>query len=437
MRKVSKANDHSKYPNWIDPDKVIPYEKNAKRHTEKQIKNIANSIKRFGWQQDVVITSDNVLVIGHGRRLAALEIGCQMPYHVIDKKADELTEEDIRELRIADNQTNSETDFDFDLLTEDADGLDFEGFDFDFNLEQDDEEEEYETTQATEDEIPVNVESRCHLGDIWQLGNHRLFVGDSTNSEDIASLMNGEKAKMLFTSPPYSDMREYEGGKNLDVDHLALFIAQYRPYTDYQCVNLGIQRRDNDIVEYWNDYIRVARESGYKMLAWNVWDKGLTGNIGQAKAFFPLRHEWVFVFGTEFFEINLTQEKLPKSITDNPSRKTKRNKDGTTSYHTAGDTSKPYKQMESVLFMYPVLDNNTRALHPAQFPVGLPLEYIKAMSNPNDIIIEPFGGAGTTLIACEQLNRKCRIMELEPKYADVIIKRWENFTGQKAVLLNG
>lgn len=133
-----RAFDHSKYQLWIDPNEVVPYEKNAKIHTDKQIKNIVNSIKRFGWQQDTVITADNVLVIGHGRRLAALQLGCEMPYHVIDKTADELTEEDIRELRIADNQTNAETGFDFDALSADIDGLDFEGFDFDFGIPEDD-----------------------------------------------------------------------------------------------------------------------------------------------------------------------------------------------------------------------------------------------------------------------------------------------------------
>lgn len=132
--KTKRAFDHSKYQLWIDPNEVVPYEKNAKIHTDKQVKNIVNSIKRFGWQQDTVLTKDNVLVIGHGRRLAALEIGCEMPYHVIDKNADELTDEDIRELRIADNQTNAETGFDFDVLADDIDGLDFEGFDFDFGL---------------------------------------------------------------------------------------------------------------------------------------------------------------------------------------------------------------------------------------------------------------------------------------------------------------
>ena len=111
----NKAFDHSKYNDWIDPNEVIPYERNAKKHDDKQIANIANSIKRFGWQQDTVITSDNVLVIGHGRRLAALKLGCEMPYHRIDKEADELTEKDIRELRIADNQTN-ESAWDWEIL---------------------------------------------------------------------------------------------------------------------------------------------------------------------------------------------------------------------------------------------------------------------------------------------------------------------------------
>ena len=124
--------DKSKYQNWIDPAEVKPYERNAKIHTDKQIENIANSIRRFGWQQDVVITADNVCVIGHGRRLAALKLGCEMPFHRIDKTADALTDEDIRELRIADNQTNAETGNDWEILQAELEGLDFDGFDFEF-----------------------------------------------------------------------------------------------------------------------------------------------------------------------------------------------------------------------------------------------------------------------------------------------------------------
>lgn len=130
----NRAFDHRHYSDWRKPEDLVPYGLNAKIHDDRQIKNLVTSLKRFGWQQDCVITSDNVLVIGHGRRMAAMRIGCEIPVHVIDKKAEDLTDEDIRELRIADNQTNAETGFDFDLLQEDLEGLDFDGFDFDFGL---------------------------------------------------------------------------------------------------------------------------------------------------------------------------------------------------------------------------------------------------------------------------------------------------------------
>ena len=131
--KKGREFDYSKYALWIDPNEVNPYERNAKIHDERQIQNIANSIHRFGWQQDTVITKDGVLVIGHGRRLAAIKLGCKMPYHVIDKDADELTDDDIKELRIADNKTN-ESDWDFSLLGMDIKELDdpFELVDFGF-----------------------------------------------------------------------------------------------------------------------------------------------------------------------------------------------------------------------------------------------------------------------------------------------------------------
>jgi len=423
---------------YLDPHALTPYEHNTRKHAPEDIDQIKASIAADGFNDPIGIWGDNNLIVeGHGRQIAALEMG-------LDKvpciRLDHLTETQRRDYAIRHNRTAELSAWDFGKLEEEIAALEIEGvdlsglkFDFDdvqigggvdeFNIIEDEAPEIQEATVAKR-------------GDIWQLGRHRLMCGDSTDGNDIAQLMNGEKAKMLFTSPPYSDMREYEGGKDLSVSNLAQFISAYRPYTDYQCVNLGIQRKNNDIYEYWNEYIRIARESGYKMLAWNVWDKGMTGNIGQAKAFFPLRHEWIFVFGTEFFEINLTVQKKEESIKEYTAPKTKRNKDGSMEYHSTGDTSKPLKQMESVLFLHPELNNEIRQSHPATFPVGLPGEYIKAMTATQDIVIEPFGGSGTTLIAAEQTNRNCRIMELEPKYCDVIIKRWENLTGEKAVLLN-
>ncbi len=134
---MNRAFDHSKYPNWIDPNEVTPYPNNAKLHPAEQVTQIANSIKRFGWQQDVVITADNVLVIGHGRRLAALEIGCEMPYHRVGKNADELTEKDIKALRLADNKT-AESGMDFGKLKLELEDLkDFGMSDFGFVMSND------------------------------------------------------------------------------------------------------------------------------------------------------------------------------------------------------------------------------------------------------------------------------------------------------------
>ena len=229
-------------------------------------------------------------------------------------------------------------------------------------------------------------------------------------------------------------MRDYNGDKDVSVGYLVEFITACRPFTDYQCVNLGIQRKDGNIVQYWDEYIAKAKENGYKFLAWNVWDKCDVGSIGQQKAFFPIRHEWIFVFGTEYYEINKTQEKKTagrsrKSVTK------RRQKDGTTRYSTVGDTTSKLKQMESVLSVTSE-KGDIRHKHPATFPVELPAEYIKAMTDTGAGVLEPFGGSGTTMIACEQLNRKCFMCELDEHYCDVIIDRWEQFTGEKAVLIN-
>lgn len=180
----NRAFDHSKYQNWIDPNNVIPYEKNAKLHDDKQVKNIANSIKRFGWQQDTVITSDNVLVIGHGRRLAALEIGCEMPYHMIDKTADELTEDDIRELRIADNMTN-ESPWDLALRDAELAELDFDGFDFDFEPEEVAEElEEHYTMKVNIPQYEPTGE-KPDIADLYDTEKNDELIRHIENSENV------------------------------------------------------------------------------------------------------------------------------------------------------------------------------------------------------------------------------------------------------------
>lgn len=207
MSRKGREFDHSHYQTWMDPKELIPYPKNAKQHDKAQVKNIANSIRRFGWQQEAVVTQDNVLVIGHGRRLAAMMLKCEMPVKVIDQKADDLTGEDIRELRIADNKTN-ESPWDYELLADDLDGLDFDGFDFDFDLPV--EEEEPEIVEVEAPEPPEGPKSK--VGDVYKLGNHCLICGDATDANVISLLMDGRKADLVVTDPPYN--MGYEGAGN-------------------------------------------------------------------------------------------------------------------------------------------------------------------------------------------------------------------------------
>ena len=409
---------------------IRPYENNAKIHTPEQIEQIKNSILEFGNNDPIAIDANGVIIEGHGRLMALQELGYK-EVEVI--RLGHLSDEQRRAYTLIHNKLTMNTGFDMDLLAielEAIENIDMSDFDFELDVEIDEGREEIE-----EDSFDVELpkEARAKRGQIYQLGEHRIMCGSSTDEKDVKKLMAGQTARMLFTSPPYSDMRDYEGGKDLSVEKIASFIKKYSDYTDYQCVNLGLQRKNHEIYPYWDEYIDIARDSGYKLLAWNVWDKLMCGSIGQQNAFFPLRHEWIFVFGTEFFEINQTWAKKEENIHEGR-RRGVRQADGSMIFTNTGDMTNRFKQMESVLPLRAEM-GAIRSLHPATFPVGLPSEYIQSMSDKGDIIIEPFCGSGTTLIACEQLGRTCYAMELEPKYVDVIIDRWEQFTGQKAKLL--
>ena len=360
-----------------------------------------------------------------------------------------LTEEEIRELRIADNKTN-ESEWDTLALSEDLNGLSFEGFCFEdltdlmsgieVALPQ---EDEPDTSGAGEESGEVYNPRGIQLGEIWQLGNHRLMCGSSTDPADVKKLMGNTRAKLLFTSPPYGDLREYNGGKNLEVRSIAQFIQAYSAYADIQAVNLGILTKDSEILTYWDEYILAARACGLKLFSWNVWDKMMCGSIGQHEMMIPVRHEFIFVFGEKAREIRYTMPKKEASIYTSGREKTRRQKDGSTKRSSAGNTQKAFKKMESVLEIpepkhltsvtkkFPET-SEIRRWHPATFPVLLPSEYIVAFTEPGDAVAEPFCGSGTTLVACEQSDRVCYGMELDETYMNVIIDRWEKLTGKQA-----
>ena len=267
-------------------------------------------------------------------------------------------------------------------------------------------------------------------GDVAALGYHRVMCGDCTNPEDVAALMQASHAKLLFTSPPYSDIYEY-AGNNLDPKHLAGFIPAFKSHADIMCVNLGIKKRNNEIITYWDEYISAAHECGLKLLSWNVWDKINPGSIAQQQFMFPLRHEFIFVFGQNPLKLNRT---IPKHGNDYlrgtmlKNHRSIRERDGRitrehTSNHQPHEKNKP---LETVIQCGAVKSRPVWGV--AQMPEKLAEEYIKACTQEGDTVIDTFGGSGTTLIACEKLNRKCLTMEINPESCSTIIQRYEKFT---------
>lgn len=306
------------------------------------------------------------------------------------------------------------------------------------DLESDDETaDDIETMQEHDDDediVDEHVEYVVKHGDIWQLGDHRLMCGNSVSSDDVKLLMNNNYAELLFTSPPYADMRTYNDNKNLDVEYLSKFIPTYYDYVQYQAINLGIKRENFNIVSYWDEYIKQAKNSGYLFLSWNVWAKQNACSIGNQSAFIPISHEWIFVFGKQFKNINRTIERKTP-VNNKRKTSTTRKADGSMVVVKKGK-QEHLKAMESVLYCPSEL-GAIRKKYPATFPIELPTEYILAITDYNDIVVDPFGGSGTTMIACEKIGRKCYMMEYDTKYCSVIIKRWEELTGLEAVKVEG
>ena len=380
-------------------DKLIPYSKNAKKHDETQIANVAESIKQFGFVQPVVVDKNDVIVIGHCRTLAAKKLGMKTVPCVM---VDELTDEQVRALRIIDNKTN-ESPWDMELLAEELPEIDLSGFDFDFGIDLPDEDKEDEDKEIVEDEAPEvdeDAEPIAKLGDIWQLGRHRLMCGDSTDRATVEMLMDGKKADMVFTDPPYGV--SYTGGlqfKNGTVEKNNREMIKNDDVDIYEDVFRILSQFSNGACYVWFAGTKAATlynaaEKYGEIHALIIWVKN--GGYGALNANYKQKHEPCLYWKPKNAKLNFCGATTETTVWEV-------NKDGVNEYH------------------------------PTQKPIALPA---KAISNHDaETVLDLFGGSGSTLIACEQLNRTCYMMELDPKYCDVIIKRWESFTGEKAVKL--
>ena len=371
-----------------------PYEKNAKKHDKTQIANVAESIKRFGFAQPLVVDKDNVLIIGHCRLLAAKQLKLR---EVPVVRMDDLTEEEVKQLRLLDNKLN-ESDWDFDLLMDEVGELDFDGFDLDWGFK------ELEESAVVEDEAPEpDMENPpiSKLGDVWLLGKHRIMCGDSTNEDDVAKLMNGESADLLVTDPPYNV--DYEGGTGMKIQNDSMSDENFRSFLKDAFTNAINSMKAGAAFYIWHadsegfNFRTACKEVGLQIRQCLIWQKN---SMVMGRQDYQWKHE-PCLYGW---------------------------KEG------AGHKWNADRKQTTIL----EFDRPTKSdLHPTMKPVNLISYQVRNSSEQGDLVLDLFGGSGSTLMACEQLGRTCYTMEYDPRYADVIVKRWENFTHKKAVLLNG
>ena len=478
---------------------LIPYERNTKKHDKTQINNVAESIKQYGFVQPIVIDKNNVVVIGHCRLLAAKQLKMkEVPCVCVE----DLTEEQVKALRIVDNKSN-ESEWDFDILPDELAELDFDGFDFDFGIDDDGEEAEVvedvpkiEVVQDEEPDIDYNAETVVKFGDIWQLGRHRLMCGDSTSQEMFSALMDGNTARLCVTSPPYGVGMEYEE-KGIEPWRKTVsgVVETITKHCRIICWNIGdLFATESQFIEPTSMYsTEYMRQNGFDIMYSRIWKKqgaNFNGvNPYHLVSMKPVQeYEWILGYGKKDYEKDYEPiQKYMKAEFDKSgiSKDTLSEITGAKRMYRHWFTPNQWAMIDEANYNkiqkycerekinafreeYSVVrkryDNlniyqktltdeeratwgqwaiweiptvHTRDGHPAAFPVELPARLIKMHTREGDNVIEPFCGSGTTIIACEQLNRTCFGMEFDPKYCDVIIKRWENLTGEKAVLING
>lgn len=402
---------------YISLDDLHAYERNTRTHSEEQIEQLKKSITEFGFTNPILIDEDNVIIAGHGRSVAARELGMK---EVPCLRLTGLSEVQRKALRIADNQLALNAGWDEDLLRMELEDIRLEDFNLDvigFSLDEVERllNEPEEEKVVEEDNAPEIAPERCHRGDIWQLGNHRLMCGDSTDTQSVAMLMGLEKADLVFTDPPYNVaigtknemLNKFQKSGRCTID-----IKGDKGMSDDECrdklwkpafTNMKTHAKDHCAI-----YITMPQGGTHMMMM-----------MAAAAASWQVKHELIWLKSSPTFSMGrLDYDYKHEPICYGWNR----------SHRFFGKGAQTKSVWE---FPKP----NKCDKHPTMKPVELVVNAIMNSSLNGEIVLDLFGGSGTTLVACEQTHRACRMMELDEHYCDVIIQRWENLTGQKAVKL--
>jgi site-specific DNA-methyltransferase (adenine-specific) len=435
---------------YLNPAELTPYEGNTRKHAAPDIDQIKASIQADGFNDPIGIWGEkNLIVEGHGRQIAALEMGID---RVPCIRLDHLTDAQRRDYAIRHNFTSDQSEFDFDRLREEVAALELQGLDMSY-LDSLSEEldglntESVDDYNIVEDEPPEPPEEpTAKRGQIWRLGQHRLMCGDSTDPDDVAALMDGASADLLLTDPPYNVALGHYGS--------AYDARKLHRRTDGLLIENDSWEDDDDFVEFlvkcftnaldsmkpgaafyiWYasnqslNFLRAAEKAEMEIRQHLIWNKGCftLGRQDYQWKHEPCLYGWKDGAAHYFVDIR----NMPTVFEDGTPDISKMKKE---------EMASLLKEIYADKVPTTVIneDKPSRSeLHPTMKPIKLLARQIQNSTKRGWKVLDLFGGSGSTMIACEQLGRKCYMMELDPHYADVIIQRWETMTGGKAELLN-
>lgn len=380
-------------------DELIPYVNNP-RNNDQAVDAVASSIKNFGFKVPIVIDSKNEIINGHTRLKAAKKLGIEEVPVIV---ADDLTEDQIKAFRIADNKVAELADWDEELLLAELDMIEMDMGQFNIDMSELDLDDSSEEVVEDEFDDTPPEEPQAKYGDIYQLGRHRLMCGDSTSVEDVEKLVGGGViVDMLLTDPPYNISYEGKTEDALTIQNDSMDDESFRQFLTNAFFAADNVMKKGAVFYIWHagtegyNFLGACRDVGWRVRECLIWNKNqmVVGRQDYQWKHEPCLYGW---------------------------------KDGA-SHLWASDR----KQTTVLDFDKP----QRNGVHPTMKPIALFDYQIKNNTKGNDIVLDLFGGSGTTIMACEQNGRRGYSMELDPRYVDVIIKRWEDFTGEKAVKIS-